>query len=405
VGYRPGRRVGAGRDIRRGLGLSFAIVTLAVVGLLVGAAWATGAGAYVIWWLTNTAPPTVALSAPTDPVRGTVTLVIQVGPEGRARPVEVTVDGRPLAVEERVPVDTMSLPDGAHQVNVIAEDSSFRRNRATASATLTTDNTPPVLSIESQPPRVLQGHTWLLRIRTNEPTAVEARLGDRTLPVEAGNGFGWAVVGFGPTADVATVPVVVDGHDPAGNQSEISQPVQVATENFARDEVDIPQQLATLLQSDIRTEEDKALLPNYQKYTQPKLWEGRFMMPINGPIITEFGTLRSYNGGPVVGHHGGADIAAGAGRSVLAPARGKVVLIDKVQLRGNIVIVDHGLGVFTTYAHLSAVDVQVGQTVERGQPFAKVGSTGLSTGPHLHWEMWVSGENVNPIEWTERDMP
>ena len=69
------------------------------------------------------------------------------------------------------------------------------------------------------------------------------------------------------------------------------------------------------------------------------------------------------------------------------------------------VILDHGLGVYSTYAHLSAVDVKVGDMVERGQAFAKVGSTGLSTGPHLHWEMWVGGANVNPIEWTERDIP
>ena len=56
-------------------------------------------------------------------------------------------------------------------------------------------------------------------------------------------------------------------------------------------------------------------------------------------------------------------------------------------------------------AHLATVDVQVGQTVERSQPFATVGSTGLSQGPHLHWELWVGGENVDPLEWTERDLP
>ena len=89
---------------------------------------------------------------------------------------------------------------------------------------------------------------------------------------------------------------------------------------------------------------------------------------------------------------------------MVAPAKGKVVAIDEVRLRGKVAILDHGLGVFTTYAHLSEIDVQVGQIVERGQAFAKVGST-VSTGPHLHWELWVRGANVNPIEWTERDMP
>lgn len=406
MAYRPVRRGGAGQD--GGSGAAGAIIGLvlfcAVLGA-VGVAWWTGAIEYAGWWLTNTTPPTVTLQAPQGAVRGSITVMATVGPEGRARPVEVLVDGRPVTAEAQIAIDTATLPDGQHQVSVTAEDRSWRKNRTTATAMLTTDNTPPKLTLESQPQRVLQGRTWVLRVRTDEPAAVDARLGERDLPIEAGNGYGWAVVGFGPTSDPTTLPVIVDGHDHAGNHTEVTEPLQIAPENFTRDEVDVPPQLAALLQSDIRAEEDRALLPNYQKVTPQKLWEGRFLMPVQGPVITDFGTLRSYNNGPVVGHHGGADIAAGAGRNVVAPARGRVALVDSVRLRGNIVILDHGLGVFTTYAHLSSVDVQVGQTVERGQPFAKVGSTGLSTGPHLHWEMWVGGQNVNPLEWTERDVP
>jgi murein DD-endopeptidase MepM/ murein hydrolase activator NlpD len=367
--------------------------------------WLTGAGSYALWWATNTTPPTVALTVPPAVVRGSITFGAQVGPEGRARPVEVTVDGRPLPAETQVRLDTTTLPDGPHQVTVVAEDASWRKNRTTATATVTTDNTPPQLTLEAQPQAVHQGHTWLLRIRTNEPAAVNARIGERQLPIEPGNGYGWAVVGFNPTADPTTLPVVVDGQDVAGNRTEVNQPLQVETEQFVSDQVEVAPNLAALLASDIRSEEDKRLAQNYQAVTQPKLWEGRFVMPVTGEIITEFGSVRSYNGGPTVGNHAGTDIAAPQGRPVLAPARGKVVIIDKVQLRGNIVTLDHGLGVYTTYAHLSSVDVQLGQTVERGQPFAKVGSTGLSTGPHLHWELWVNGANVNPIEWTERDMP
>jgi murein DD-endopeptidase MepM/ murein hydrolase activator NlpD len=405
VAYQPGRRGGTGGGDSGAAGIVIGVLFLCVLLGAFGVAWWTGAVDYAGWWLTNTTPPTVTLQVPTDAVRGTVTIEAVIGPEGRARPVDVLVDGRPLNAEQRVPIDTATLPDGQHQISVTAEDRSWRKNRTTASATLTTDNTPPKLTLESQPQQVLQGRTWVIRIRTNEPAAVDARLGGRDLPIEAGNGYGWAVVGFGPNADPTTLPVVVDGRDPAGNQTEASEALRVAAENFTRDEVDVPAQLAALLQSDIRADEDRALLPNYQKVTPEKLWEGRFLMPVQGQVITDFGTLRSYNNGPVVGHHGGADIAAGAGRNVIAPGRGRVVLIDQVRLRGNIVILDHGLGVFTTYAHLSAVDVQVGQTVERGQPFAKVGSTGLSTGPHLHWELWVGGQNVNPLEWTERDVP
>ena len=370
-----------------------------------GALWVTGAGEYAVWWVTNSTPPTVTIEAPGNAVRGNVTIAVRVGPDGRAAPIEVTVDGKTLTAGNQVLVETTSLPDGPHQITVVAEDRSFRKNRATATATLTSDNTPPRLMLESEPPTLTQGHTWLLRIRTSEPAAVEARLGDRDLPIEQGNGYGWAVVGFGPTAATTSVPIVVIGRDFAGNQSEVSQQVQVAAGSFPSDTVQVEPTLASLLASDIRTDEDRRLAENYQKVTQPKLWEGRFLMPVTGEIITEFGSVRSYNGGPVVGHHAGADIGAGQGRNVVAPGKGRVVLVDEVRLRGKIVILDHGLGVYTTYAHLSEINVQVGQVVERGQAFAKVGSTGLSTGPHLHWELWVGGANVNPIEWTERDVP
>ena len=370
-----------------------------------GAVWVTGAGEYAVWWLTSSTPPTVALEAPREAVRGNVTIGVRVGPDGRAAPIEVTIDGRPLTAGNQVLVETTSLPDGPYQLRVVAEDRSFRKNRADATVTLTTDNTPPQLMLESQPPTILQGHTWLLRIRTNEPAAVEARLDGRDLPIESGNGYGWAAVGFAPTTSPTSLPLVITGRDFAGNQSEVSQSLQVAGEQFPSDAVQVESNLAALLASDIRTEEDRRLAENYRNVTRPKLWEGRFLMPVTGEIITEFGSVRSYNGGPTVGHHAGADIAAGQGRNVVAPAKGRVVVVDEVRLRGKIVILDHGLGVFTTYAHLSQIDVQVGQTVERGQAFAKVGSTGLSTGPHLHWELWVGGANVNPIEWTERDLP
>lgn len=380
------------------------LLSLALV-LVAGVVWVTGAGEYAVWWVTNSTPPTVAIEVPRDAVRGNQTATIRVGPDGRAAPIEVSLGGRALAVSDRVEIDTASLPDGQHQLVVTAEDRSYRKNRATATAVLTTDNTPPNLQLDSQPRTVLQGHTWVLRIRTNEPAAVEARFGERDLPIEPGNGYGWAVIGFGPTADPVTVPVVVEGRDPAGNRAEVRDPVHVAPQEFPRDAVQVDPSLARLLESNIRADEDRKLAEYYSKVTQPRLWDGRFMMPVTGEIITQFGELRSYNGGPVVAHHGGADIGAGLGRNVVAPARGKVVAIETVQLRGNIVILDHGLGVFTTYAHLSSADVQVGQTVERGQAFAKVGSTGLSTGPHLHWELWVGGANVDPLEWTQRDVP
>jgi murein DD-endopeptidase MepM/ murein hydrolase activator NlpD len=125
-----------------------------------------------------------------------------------------------------------------------------------------------------------------------------------------------------------------------------------------------------------------------------------------GNITEFFGTRRSYNGGPVgaCGHEG-TDFGVPGGTPIFAPARGRVVFAGLTQVRGNLTVIDHGLGVFSAYYHQSAIDVQAGQMVEPGQLIGKVGTTGLSTGNHLHWSMWANGEYVDPLEWTRRVLP
>jgi murein DD-endopeptidase MepM/ murein hydrolase activator NlpD len=140
--------------------------------------------------------------------------------------------------------------------------------------------------------------------------------------------------------------------------------------------------------------------------TPEQMWSGKFRQPATGIATARFGTRRGYNGSaPSACGHEGMDIAAQPGTPVSADARGRVVFAGLTQVRGNLVIVDHGLGVYTGYYHLSAIAVKVGQVVERGDLVGKVGSTGFSTGAHLHWSMWVNGEYVDPLEWTKRVIP
>jgi murein DD-endopeptidase MepM/ murein hydrolase activator NlpD len=82
-----------------------------------------------------------------------------------------------------------------------------------------------------------------------------------------------------------------------------------------------------------------------------------------------------------------------------------VVFVGALPARGNVVILDHGAGVYTTYAHLLRWEVDVGAEVKPGQVIGRVGTTGFSTGPHLHWEMWVDNANVDPLDWTKRAYP
>jgi hypothetical protein len=131
-----------------------------------------------------------------------------------------------------------------------------------------------------------------------------------------------------------------------------------------------------------------------------RLWDGFFLRPAAGPLTDVYGSRRSYNGGPPVGSHSGADIGADAGAPIRTAAAGRVVHAGPLPVRGNATYIDHGAGVFTGYCHQSRIDVQAGQDVAAGEHIGLVGATGLVTGPHLHWEVVVSGCNVNALLWT-----
>ena len=89
----------------------------------------------------------------------------------------------------------------------------------------------------------------------------------------------------------------------------------------------------------------------------------------------------------------------------MAAASGTIVLAEQLPIHGNVVIVDHGWGVLTGYAHLSSMQVTAGQKVSREEVLGKVGNTGQSTGSHLHWEVWVSGASVNGLQWFDMVSP
>ena len=93
------------------------------------------------------------------------------------------------------------------------------------------------------------------------------------------------------------------------------------------------------------------------------------------------------------------------GMPAYAPADGVVALAEKLTVRGNAVIINHGWGIYSGVYHLSEINVTVGQRVKQGQVVAKIGSTGLSTGSHLHWDLRVRGLNVDPMQWTRRVFP
>jgi len=125
-------------------------------------------------------------------------------------------------------------------------------------------------------------------------------------------------------------------------------------------------------------------------------WRAAFQWPATGRISTHFGAQRVYGDIPA-SYHGGMDIAAPHGTPVKAPIPGVVRLAaGPFMLEGNLIIIDHGRGLFSAMMHLSKLEVKPGDIVAQGQVIGRIGSTGRSTGPHLHWGMTWHGVKVDP---------
>jgi murein DD-endopeptidase MepM/ murein hydrolase activator NlpD len=145
-------------------------------------------------------------------------------------------------------------------------------------------------------------------------------------------------------------------------------------------------------------EERKRLRAIFATVTPEKLWNGAFRVPLTG--ITSggnFGKRRILNGEPS-SPHSGVDFPAAAGTPIHATQSGRVVLAEPLYFSGNTVVLDHGLGIYTLYGHLSSIDVKTGDTVNAGDVLGKVGATGRVTGPHLHWGLTVNGARVNSLD-------
>jgi hypothetical protein len=132
-------------------------------------------------------------------------------------------------------------------------------------------------------------------------------------------------------------------------------------------------------------------------------WEGVFMYPVDGPVIGEFGVRRIRNGKIQAGFHKGVDLKANKGTPVLSANSGTVVLAARYRAHGRTVLVNHGQGVMTIYLHMQSIAVKLHQKVKKGQPIGTVGSTGLSTAPHVHFQVYVHGVPVDPKPWTESE--
>lgn len=250
-----------------------------------------------------------------------------------------------------------------------------------------------------QPLPIIPGNTVSIYVENLLAGRPSGQFGDQTLqffPQDEGYA---ALVGIDAFAQPGLFTLRLEG---SGSRPwrPFEQQVQVNPGNYTLQQIPVADDPV------IRQQEDDRLAPIYLTSSETRQWEGLFTLPVTTTIITApYGDPRSYAGGPVEIYHSGVDFAGTIGTPILAPANGTVVFNELLELRGNTVILDHGQGVYSAYFHLSESFVTVGDTVTAGQAIAAGGSTGLSTGPHLHWDLRVHGVPVNGLQWLETPFP
>ncbi len=207
-------------------------------------------------------------------------------------------------------------------------------------------------------------------------------------------GYGTVVFGVGRDA---TGPLLVAVERPDGSSEQVRIAVSARdwplqrVNGVPRKTVNPPRAVAE------RIREEQARVAEARLRDDPRTDFARpFLRPVEGRVSGRFGRARVYNGKPG-SPHSGMDIAAPTGTPVRAPAAGIVTFADPdLYLTGGTVLVDHGHGISSNFLHLSRIDVAVGDRVEQGQVIAAVGSTGRSTGPHLHWGMSWFDVRIDP---------
>ena len=181
---------------------------------------------------------------------------------------------------------------------------------------------------------------------------------------------------------------------------ELEQAVSIVPTDYPAAQIELSPEVQQLLSPEVVEMERMILDAIFNGFDVERRWTGRFEIPAAGSPTSPFGERRTYGAEGLFDYHRGHDIAAGAGTPVFAAQNGKIVWADALKVRGNAVIIDHGRGVFSGYYHLSAIEAQVGDDVATGTRVGAVGSTGLSTGAHLHWEVRVLNVPVDPVQWS-----
>lgn len=257
---------------------------------------------------------------------------------------------------------------------------------------------PPRVVVTPEP--IFEGTLFLLGVRTAPESApviaVEGVSADRILTfVASADGLLWSVAPAPLDAREADVRLTVRYAGGAERSETVRLPILVR--EFPSEILTVPEPFANPPpEARRRIESERALVAETVRRVTPEaLWADSFAKPREDRSSSQFGVRRMFNG-QLQSRHLGSDIAGRIGEPVRASNSGRVALARDLYLSGNTVYIDHGLGLYTAYMHMSEVAVQEGDRVERGQIIGRVGATGRVTRPHLHWSVSFQGIPLDP---------
>ena len=400
--------------------------------------------AAVIFYFRDTQGPQLSLTPNSGPLSSKTPLLLSLNDEGLGlKHVQVTVlqsGNRLPLVGQDFPQQTkegrlelnlgaLKLDEGTVQIEVVAIDHSIyhlgKGNSTVQLFDLTVDNRAPVISILSKAHNLNKGGSGLVTYRLNEEVSkTGVQIGDLLFPAYLQDNEMYACLFAYPydMPENTFIPRVV-ATDLAGNERQAGIYFRANKKTFRDRRIDLSnnflQQKAPELESlvpqpgppidiflyvngEIRRENRAKMADLGHTSSRVPLWEGNFLRQPRTSTLAMFADHRTYfYEGKKVDEavHLGYDLASVAQAEIVAANSGEIVWADYLGIYGLCVVIDHGLGLQTLYAHMSQLDVHPGDSVQRGQIIGRTGATGLAGGDHLHFGVFVSGVAVQPLEW------
>ncbi len=401
-----------------------------------------GAGGFLYFKYADKEQPVVTLTPDVDYTNGREAFEVKVHDSGlglKSVQVQVVQEGEvkfsrdeefPSGVQDYdMTVEIPRLNQGEFSIVINALDRSIvnwgKGNLTSVSRTMVFDDRPPVISVLTTTHNLNQGGSGLIRYElSKEVEKTGVMLGDYFFPAfEQPDGSYHCMFAFPHDADTGSDTPRVVARDKAGNEQVSGFNYHVNARNFRDDRLNIgdnflrsqmpqferefpddhdPFEIFLRVNREMRAD-NRAQVEEIATRTSPILdFDGVFMRKPNSAQMAGFADRRTYyyQDREIDRQvHLGVDLASTAQAPVPAANRGQVVFTGSIGIYGQTVVIDHGIGLQTLYAHLSSIDVQEGQMVNKGESVGRTGTTGLAVGDHLHFEVLVSGTSVNPVEW------